>query len=210
MFEQRRFWRGRGRSLNISAPLPVPAGFLTVLGNDHICTLLDQYWNSYSLRLPWINPRLEVHMLSFLFPLMSHWVQINPILRFLNIICVDCASEFTCFEMTLFFFFFLLDYQQSLSDVAKANFCSSAWIYPECYWSSCTNTPQAGSVQSSQPITQLKGLFYFIFLIFCIHSVRDGNVCVQHCVRGYAIWIGLGGGGLPEDILSFIALAINR
>lgn len=122
-----------------------------------------QHWNKHSLRLPLINPQVR---------------SAHALLVSLN---VTCWLYFHFFRNDSFFFF-LLDYQQSLCDVAKANFCSSAWIYPECYWSSCTNTPQAGTVQCTQPITQLKVFFFFLYFAYtaCVLRVSTVSVIMQY------------------------------
>lgn len=160
--------------------------------------------NVLTLRLPWINPRLDMHMLSFLFPLMSHWVKFNPNFGFLSIISVDCASEFTCLEMTLFAgrHWVMLPKQISAAQLEFTHHPPTDPTVPTHL--------KAGSVQCSQPITQLKGFFFiYIYFVYTLCAKYLCVCCVQHCDCGYAIqiwWSGRGSLRMSSQLLHWPSL----
>lgn len=211
VLQQRQFWPGQScRSLSswlsaVSATfgsVPVPASF------NKTIILLFLWLNTeivipqpvQTLRLSWMNPRLDVRMLSF------HWVKFNPIFRFLDVICVDCAAEFNGLEMPL-----SAGLPTATEWCCQSKFLQLSLNLPSFLLVLLYQHTSSWYCASVVNLLHNSRVVFFFLYIFCTHSVSVQDVYVCACTVSMVMQYGFGRGRRwPEDILTFVALAIIR
>lgn len=134
-----------------------------------------------------MNPRLDVHMLSF------HWVKFNPIFRFLNIICVDCASEFTCLEMPLF-----AGLPTATEWCCQSKFLQLSLNLPSFLLVLLYQHTSSWYCACVVNLLHNSRVVCFVFLIFCTHSVSVQGVYVCACMVSMVMQYGFGRGGAGD------------